>query len=99
LDADQVSTLLKQRQAEQLRRQPRKQQAEDPTVVDHRQMKELRKKLSSSVSAWSARTGTPHGMIHNKLREISGGPAVAQATKEQIEQRLETLQGWFVGRK
>ena len=99
LDADQVSTLLKQRQAEQLRRQPRKQPAEDQSVVDHRQMKELRKKLSSSVSAWSARTGTPHGMIHNKLREISGGPAVAQATKEQIEQRLETLQGWFVGRK
>ncbi|HJF14512.1 MAG TPA: DEAD/DEAH box helicase [Enteractinococcus helveticum] len=99
LDADQVSTLLKQRQAEQLRRQPRKQPAEDPSVVDHRQMKELRKKLSSSVSAWSARTGTPHGMIHNKLRELSGGPAVAQATKEQIEHRLEILQGWFVGRK
>ena len=54
LDADQVSTLLKQRQAEQLRRQPRKQPAEDPGVVDHRRMKELRKKLSSSVSAWSA---------------------------------------------
>ena len=99
LDADQVSMLLKQRQAEQLRRQPRNQPKEDPTVVDHRQMKELRKKLSSSVAAWSARTGTPHGVIHNKLREISGGPAVPQATKEQIEQRLETLQGWFVGRK
>lgn len=99
LDPDQVSTLLKQRQAEQLRRQPRGQTTQTPSVVDHRQMKELRKKLSSSVSAWSARTGTPHGLIHNKLREISGGPAVAQATKEQIEQRLETLQGWFVGRK
>ena len=99
LDPDQVSMLLKQRQAEQLRRQPRNRSPEDPTVVDHRQMKELRKKLSSSVSAWSARTGTPHGVIHNQLREISGGPAVAQATREQIEQRLETLQGWFVGRK
>src|SRR5699024_11771194 len=60
---------------------------------------ELRKKLSASVSAWSARSGTPHGVIHNKLREISGGPAVAQATKEQSELRLKTLQGWFVGRK
>ena len=98
LDADQVSTLLKQRQAEQLRRQPRKSQ-QDAAVVDHRQMKELRKKLASSVSAWAARSGTPHGVIHNKLREISGGPAVAQATKEQIEKRLETIQGWFVGRK
>ncbi|HEY4536096.1 MAG TPA: DEAD/DEAH box helicase [Enteractinococcus sp.] len=99
LDADQVSTLLKQRQAAQLRRQPRHQSQEPATVVDHRQMKELRKKLASSVAAWSARTGTPHGVIHNKLREISGGPAVAQATKEQIEHRLEVLQGWFVGRK
>src|SRR5690625_619449 len=100
LDADQVSTLLKQRQAEQLKRQPRSSKPqEDTNVVDHRQMKELRKKLSSSVSAWSARSGTPHGVIHNKLREVSGGPAVAQATKEQIEKRLETVQGWFVGRK
>lgn len=100
LDADQVSTLLKQRQADQLKRQPRSSKPqEDTNVVDHRQMKELRKKLSSSVSAWSARSGTPHGVIHNKLREVSGGPAVAQATKEQIEVRLKTLQGWFVGRK
>ena len=38
-------------------------------------------------------------MIHNRLREISGGPAVAQATAEQLETRLKTLQGWFVGRK
>src|SRR5699024_4406902 len=83
LDAEQVSTLLKQRQAEQLKRQPRSKPQEDTNVVDHRQMKDLRKKLSSSVSAWSARSGTPHGVIHNKLREVSGGPAVAQATKEQ----------------
>ena len=99
LDVDQVSTLLKQRQAEQLRRQPRPKQQPDAAVVDHRQLKELRKKLSSSVAAWSARSGTPHGVIHNRLREVSGGPAVAQATKDQIEKRLETLQGWFVGRK
>src|SRR5699024_7387583 len=68
LDADQVSTLLKQRQAEQLKRQPRSTPTEDTNVVDHRQMKELRKKLSASVSAWSARSGTPHGVIHNKLQ-------------------------------
>src|SRR5699024_2919738 len=75
LDADQVSTLLKQRQAEQLRRQPLQAQQQEQAVVDHRQMKELRKKLASSVSAWAARTGTPHGVIHNKLREVSGGPS------------------------
>ena len=62
-------------------------------------MKELRAELSTTVSAWSARSGQPHGVIHNRLREISGGPAVAQASREQLEKRLETLRGWFVGRR
>lgn len=103
LDADQVSTLLHQRQADQLKRRPTTTSGpastEHTDVVDHRRLKELRRELSASVSAWAARTGTPHGVVHNKLREVSGGPAVAQATKEQLEKRLKTLQGWFVGRK
>src|SRR5699024_2729827 len=40
LDADQVSTLLKQRQSDQLKRQPRSAPSQDSNVVDHRQMKE-----------------------------------------------------------
>lgn len=107
LDADQVSTLLRQRQAEQLKRRPdsngtngqASEQQESESVVSHRKMKELRSQLSKSVAAWSAKTGTPHGSIHNRLREISGGPAVPQATQDQLEQRLTTLQGWFVGKK
>ncbi|QCU78401.1 DEAD/DEAH box helicase [Citricoccus sp. SGAir0253] len=102
LDPDQVGQLLRQRQAEQLRRRPKAGHAGAPEapagVVDHRRLKEMRTQLSKNVSAWSARSGTPHGVIHNRLREISGGPAVAQATAEQIETRLKTLQGWFVGR-
>jgi superfamily II DNA or RNA helicase len=104
LDADQVGALLRQRQAEQLKRKPKTVRNEQPDhaatgVVDHRRLKDMRSQLSKNVSAWSARSGTPHGIIHNKLREISGGPAVAQATAEQLETRLKTLQGWFVGRK
>ncbi|MDO4240245.1 DEAD/DEAH box helicase [Micrococcus sp.] len=99
LDAEQVSELLRQRQNEQIRRKPAAAPQESRDVVDHRRMKELRAELSKTVSAWSARSGQPHGVIHNRLREVSGGPAVAQASKEQLEKRLETLRGWFVGRR
>ncbi|WP_434084319.1 DEAD/DEAH box helicase [Micrococcus porci] len=99
LDAEQVSELLRQRQNEQIRRKPAAAPKESRDVVDHRRMKELRAELSTTVSAWSARSGQPHGVIHNRLREISGGPAVAQASREQLEKRLETLRGWFVGRR
>ncbi|AXR73245.1 DEAD/DEAH box helicase [Auritidibacter sp. NML130574] len=101
LDAEQVSILLKQHQANHLKNRTAKSTtpSQDPAVVDHRQMKELRKKLSSMVSAWAARSGTPHGVIHNRLREISGGPAVAQASREQLQTRINTLQKWFVGKK
>ena len=102
LDAEQVTTLLRERQSEHARR--RSQSAADQSqqassVPDHRRLKELRKKLSQNVSAWSARTGTPHGVIHNDLRRECGGPAVAQATEEQIEARIAKMQNWFVGRK
>ncbi|MFC0582603.1 DEAD/DEAH box helicase [Micrococcoides hystricis] len=97
LDADQVSALLRQQQAEQLKRRPQKSA---PTgVPDHRQLKELRNELAKNVAAWSARSGTPHGVIHNRLRSECGGPAVAQANAEQLKARLKKLQGWFVGRR
>lgn len=102
LDADQVTTLLRERQSEHARRRsssPAPQEAAAPSVPDHRRMKELRQQLSKNVSAWSARTGKPHGVIHNELRRACGGPAVAQATREQLEARLAKMQNWFIGRK
>ena len=70
-----------------------------PSVVDHRQLKALRNKLAKNVAAWSIRSGKPHGVIHNELRKICGGPAVAQASAEQIQARLDKLSDWFVGRR
>jgi len=103
LDADQVGVLLRQRQLDQVTRRRNRPaaHAEESAagVVDHRQLLELRNQLAKNVSAWSARTGTPHGMIHNKLREVCGGPAVAQANADQLNRRLSKLQDWFVGRK
>lgn len=98
LEPDQVSTLLRQQQAEQLKRRP--QAPKPPTgVPDHRQLKDLRSELQKNVAAWAARSGTPHGVIHNRLRTECGGPAVAQANAEQLQARLKKLQGWFIGRK
>lgn len=101
LDAEQVSTLLRERQTRHAQRRSGDAPAEPPApaVPDHRRLKELRSQLSKNVSAWSARTGTPHGIIHNQLREKCGGPAVAQASEDQITARLALLQRWFIGRK
>lgn len=102
LDADQVTTLLRERQSAHARRRSGTQAGQEVTtssVPDHRRIKELRQQLSKNVSAWSARTGKPHGVIHNELRRACGGPAVAQATQEQLEARLAKMQNWFIGRK
>ena len=102
LDAERVGTLLRQRQQEQQSRKRLRSGAApepEPQVVDHRQLTELRGQLAKNVSAWSARSGMPHGMVHSELRRICGGPAVAQANEEQLNKRLKKLQDWFIGRK
>ncbi|MFJ5955082.1 DEAD/DEAH box helicase [Paenarthrobacter sp. NPDC092416] len=102
LDAEQVGTLLRQRQHEQQSRKKRQSPlaaAASPAIPDHRMLMDLRNELAKNVAAWSARTGIPHGVVHTKLREVCGGPAVAQANEEQLQARLRKLQDWFIGRK
>lgn len=95
LDTEQVSELLRKQQNKQISKGATKPEP----VSDHRRMMDLRTKLSKNVSAWAARTGAPHGQIHNKLRSVCGGPAVPQANADQLQARIEKLQDWFVGRK
>lgn len=100
LDPDQVATLLRQRQADQLRAR-RRDRAADATAVaetEHRRHATLRKELSQLVSAWARRSGQPHGAVHAELRRRCGGPEVALATADQIEARVSMLRDWFVGR-
>ncbi|GAA2725281.1 DEAD/DEAH box helicase [Cellulomonas aerilata] len=99
LDADQVTTLLRQRQADQLTARKGRGAAPQPAVVDHRRVAELRKELNSLVSAWARRSGQPHGSVHAELRRRSGGPEVALATVEQLEQRVAVVRAWFVGKR
>jgi hypothetical protein len=59
----------------------------------------LRKELNGLVTAWHHRTGQPHGAIHAELRRTCGGPPLAQATAEQIRDRIAALRRWAATRR
>jgi superfamily II DNA or RNA helicase len=100
LEPDQVTTLLRERQAaqQQARRGPRVEK-NVVEVAGHRQITALRKELHSLVGAWARRTGQPHGAVHAELRRTCGGPEVPQADPAQLQQRIDTLRSWFVTKK
>jgi superfamily II DNA or RNA helicase len=62
--------------------------------VTRQQLAALRKELNGLVGAWSHRTGQPHGVIHNELRQACGGPALPQATADQIQARMAKIRSW-----
>lgn len=100
LDADQVTTLLRQRQADQLSaRRGRANAEQERGEADHRRLTELRKELASLVSAWARRSGQPHGSVHAELRRRAGGPEVPLASMAQLEQRVGLVRDWFVGKR
>jgi superfamily II DNA or RNA helicase len=104
LDADDVSRLLRQRQADQVSGRRRAAAEAGPVQVpveemDHRKQAELRKELAQLVGAWARRSGQPHGSVHSELRRRCGGPEVALADPGQLTARLAMLRGWFVGKR
>lgn len=100
LDADQVTALLRQHQADQLTaRRGRTVPGQVRAEVDHRRLTELRKELSALVSAWARRSGQPHGSVYAELRRRGGGPEVPLASVGQLEQRVALVRDWFVGKR
>jgi hypothetical protein len=97
LTADQVAMLLAKRQADQ---QAVRRAAPEATVPAPREAPRtagerrilLRRQLNGLVAAHHHRTGLPHGKIHAELRRLCGGPPSAQATIEQLEERIATIQ-------
>ncbi|MFC3276075.1 DEAD/DEAH box helicase [Agromyces mediolanus] len=95
LEPEQVSELLRHRQARQARRagERRKHTVADAEhaepVALYRTLKEQRALLNSLVGLWARQTGEPHSQVHSELRRICGGPAVAQATVTQLQARIE----------
>jgi hypothetical protein len=100
LTPDQVALLLARRQAEQDAANRRRRhsttgtaQPEPPRQLSVAERRlELRRQLNGLVGAHHHRTGLPHGKIHAELRRLCGGPASAQATIAQLEERIATLQ-------
>ena len=98
LEPQEVRALLQQRQARQAKRSAVKQgilehapeRAEAPGAL-HRTLGEQRKLLNSLVGMYAKVSGEPHGAIHTELRRVCGGPAVAQASVTQLQQRIELL--------
>ncbi|RJQ82374.1 DEAD/DEAH box helicase [Pseudonocardiaceae bacterium YIM PH 21723] len=98
LEPDQMRELLRQRQAQQMA-SAKKRKAEAPPPPPKPQSTQeriaaLRKELNTLVSLYNRRTGKTHGEIHAKLRSYCGGPPVAMATLEQLEERVATIRSW-----
>jgi superfamily II DNA or RNA helicase len=68
-------------------------------TVSREALAALRKELNGLVGAWSHRTGQPHGVIHAELRRACGGPALPQASAEQIRARIEKVRAWALSRR
>ncbi|GIE60598.1 superfamily II DNA or RNA helicase [Actinoplanes octamycinicus] len=104
LTPDEVTMLLNKRQTEQLAVQKKLEQeaarnAPEPAprepVVQMsagERRATLRRQLNTLVAAHHHRTNLPHGKIHAELRRLCGGPPSAQATIEQLEERIATIQ-------
>jgi superfamily II DNA or RNA helicase len=73
--------------------------AQKAPTVSREQLAALRKELNGLVGAWSHRTGQPHGVIHNELRNSCGGPALPQASAEQIKSRIDKIRQWALSRR
>ena len=90
LERDQVAELLRSARTRKREVAPARAEAD----VEYERRAELRRELNSLVAAWHHRTGSPHGVTHNRLRHECGGPPAAQATTDQLKRRIDTLRDW-----
>ncbi|WP_123668856.1 DEAD/DEAH box helicase [Actinocorallia herbida] len=96
LEPEQVTALLRQRQAEQVAAQRKRgsDAAAPKETTASEDLRTLRTELNGLVGAWSHRTGKPHGVVHTELRQACGGPAVAQASEADIKRRIDKIREW-----
>jgi superfamily II DNA or RNA helicase len=102
LDPAQVTMLLQTRQADHARKRAsrpggeRGAPAAPPagTAGTRETLAAVRKELNGLIAAWHHRTGQPHGVIHADLRRACGGPALPEATGDQIRGRIEMIRRW-----
>jgi hypothetical protein len=64
--------------------------AERP-VATHAERSALRRELHTLIGAYHHRSGASHAAIHAELRRETGGPAVAQASVDDLRRRIAAL--------
>jgi len=95
LAPDQVAVLLQQHQARQLKARSAAPVVTNPEpVTAYKVLQGLRKELNGLVGAWHHRTNKPHGTVHAELRSACGGPPSAQASAQQLQDRIDTIRRW-----
>lgn len=97
LEPEQVGDVLRERQRRQqyrLDKQLRRDKVPDQVAL-HRALAAQRKQLNGLVAQYARRKGVPHSHIHADLRRHCGGPPLAQATTEQVQQRIATVRAWM----
>lgn len=98
LSGEQISMLLKKRHDARPRPANTGEPVPPPALAAYEVRAALRKELSLLVAARHHRTGRAHGVIHNELRAACGGPPVALATAEQVQERIELIRRWAAAR-
>ncbi|GEK79655.1 DEAD/DEAH box helicase [Agrococcus baldri] len=91
LDAEDVSELLKRRHARQAARIRERPPAEAAPEPLYRNMREERQLLNSLVAIVAKRRGEAHALVHAESRRVCGGPPVAQASMQQLRDRIHYL--------
>ena len=92
-----ISALLADRQRRQLKRRERDDRKAEPEVALHRALASSRKELNSLVAQYARLKGVPHSHVHADLRRECGGPALAQASQAEVEQRVKAIRVWLRG--
>ncbi|GAB3747956.1 DEAD/DEAH box helicase [Yimella radicis] len=99
LEPDQMTHLLRERQAKQQSKSSKKKQEQDAPLAAHRALAARRKELNSLVAAYAKKTGQPHAVIHNDLRGQCGGPTLDRASNDEVGARIDLIRRWFVGKR
>lgn len=94
LEPEEVSRLLRSRQARQRRHaaeRPPAPAGETSPASLHRTLSEQRKLLNGLVSIHARNSGATHAQVHAEVRRLCGGPEVARATVTQLQARIDLL--------
>lgn len=97
LDTEQISHLLRDRQARHVARAQRAERREriSPEESLHRALATKRKELNTLVAQFARVSERPHSHVHAELRRQCGGPPLAKASTDQVDARIHQVRRWL----